>query len=100
MKLKITVFTAFIILSFSLITNANGRFSFTKGVLNLQGVDIEACDIIKLEGEVEFYWKQLLEPADFLDTTHQHNCQYVYIPKSWDNYTFKDKKLPREGYCT
>ena len=100
MKLKITVFTAFIILSFSLITNANGRFSFTKGVLNLQGVDIEACDIIKLEGEVEFYWKQLLEPADFLDTTHQHNCQYVYIPKSWDNYTFKDKKLSREGYCT
>ena len=40
------------------------------GILDLSGWDFEKSGPIKLEGEWEFYWKQLLEPKDFPHLTN------------------------------
>ena len=55
---------------------------------------------IKLEGEVEFYWNQLLTPNDFSHLSRDMKPEMVNIPKSWTTYTINDEKLPSDGYAT
>jgi len=56
--------------------------SITAGVLDLRGWDFETQAVVPLEGQWEFYWSKLLEPADF---QHQiiENIDYIKVPGSW-----------------
>jgi GAF domain-containing protein len=100
MKIRIFILLFLIGLTFDLPASSTGKLLIEKGVLNLQGISIQTSDIVKLEGEVEFYWRELLEPKDFLDKSKDLKPKFVDIPKSWTSYIVDNEKLSKEGYAT
>jgi len=77
-----------------------GMFEARNGVINIGSSNILSNEKIKLQGDCEFYWNQLLEPKDFSDSVKKFTPQYVKIPKSWTTYKVNGNKLPNKGYAT
>ena len=71
-----------------------------KGIINLSDWDYNEKGTAKLDGEWEFYWKQLLTPENFNDTNKNLQKHYIKIPGSWTNLMIDSKKLPHKGYAT
>ncbi|HEX3043473.1 MAG TPA: ATP-binding protein [Bacillota bacterium] len=68
------------------------------GVIDLSGWDFEKYGPIYLNGEWEFYWKELLNPNDFTRGGPARGAAKTFnlkVPNSWMNY-----RLPRDGYAT
>lgn len=80
--------------------NATDYARIEKGILNLTSTKIDFTQAIKLEGECEFYWNQLLSPDDFIDSLSKPVPQYFKIPKSWTSYKIDGAKLPTGGFAT
>lgn len=53
---------------------------------------------IHLSGEWEFYWKQLLTPADFKVPTMEKS--YASVPHQWGDMELKGRPLSKFGYAT
>ncbi|MFI2856546.1 ATP-binding protein [Paenibacillus sp. JSM ZJ436] len=54
-----------------------------------------------LDGEWEFYWDQLLEPADFASNEPSNlDPLWVQVPMPWTEYIMNGQPLPHEGYAT
>jgi putative methionine-R-sulfoxide reductase with GAF domain len=100
MKIRILLLAA--ILWFICFTaNASDiNYTIENGVLNLEQVDIHKAQVIKLQGNCEFYWNQLLEPKDFKASEGKLNPIYVKIPKPWTKYQIDSVNIPNEGYAT
>ena len=64
------------------------------GILDLRGVSLAAK--VPLNGEWEFYWKQLLNPGD----TAIASPEMVDFPFKWTDHTVNGEKLPSFGYAT
>lgn len=56
--------------------------SISHGEVDLSETGFQEKGVIALDGEWEFYWKQLRSPEDFSDET-PHNLQYTVVPGSW-----------------
>lgn len=84
------LFGLFISLFPSQLVLANDAPLAKKGVLHVGDYNKES---LKLSGEWEFYWKELLEPVDFLDKTERH---YLKVPSQWN----ESKGLSILGYAT
>ncbi|MCF8359981.1 MAG: LuxR C-terminal-related transcriptional regulator [Prolixibacteraceae bacterium] len=56
--------------------------------------------VLKLSGEMEFYWDQLLTPDDFSKKNIQHTKTEIDFPKTWNGKTVNGKKLPGRGCAT
>ncbi len=74
------------------------------GVLNLTDWDFNKDGAIKVSGEWEFYWEQLLTPADFTadfikQTPPKKTC-LIKVAGPWDGIEVDGKKLTRDGYAT
>lgn len=67
-----------------------------KGVTDLTEIQFET-DVIQLDGEWEFYWKQLLEPGE-LETGLITG--YIDIPSSWNKCLSTERYHSGEGYAT
>ncbi|MFC2104716.1 7TM diverse intracellular signaling domain-containing protein, partial [Bacteroidota bacterium] len=87
------------IISFT-VTASNNNFQIKDGILGLELVNIEDMHNIKLQGEWEFYWNQLLKPKDFQDPENIPIHELVQVPKSWTSYRLIDEKLPNKGFAT
>lgn len=99
MKFRITISILFFwFLSFNVFASTN-NFFIEKGILNLETISFEESKSIKLQGNWEFYWNQLLEPKDFENTNIIPDL-YGKVPKSWTTYILDDKKLPNKGFAT
>ena len=99
MKFRIQILTAIICFtSFSYALSSNGHL-IQEGVLNLELTNISATKSIKLEGDWEFYWNQLLEPKDFQNKSITPDL-YGKVPKSWTSYVKDEEKLPNKGFAT
>ena len=70
------------------------------GVLDLSNWDFEKDGTVKLNGNWEFYWKQLLEPNDFKQKVQPVKTGYFDIPGSWNDYEIDQKKISGTGYGT
>jgi len=70
------------------------------GVLDLNTWDLEKEGSIKLAGEWEFYWNQLLTPEDFSRPNPPEKSGFMYIPGCWNGYVLDGKKLSGDGYAT
>ena len=70
----------------------------TDGTLDLRTWDFEKYGNVKLDGEWEFYWKQLLEPKDFHE---KRKSEYIYVKKfgTWSQGGGA-KKYSEFGYAT
>ncbi|NEQ48856.1 MAG: hypothetical protein F6K11_01815 [Leptolyngbya sp. SIO3F4] len=70
------------------------------GVLDLRNEGLERGEAIELHGEWEFYWNQLLTPADFSNGNPQLSF-YTQVPSIWKGQTVNDTMtLPGTGYGT
>ena len=69
----------------------------TKGIVTISKNDLKA-KIIKLNGEWEFYYGQLLTPSDFTSNKELRKS-FINVPQSW---TIKknNKKYPEQGFAT
>lgn len=70
------------------------------GTLDLSGWNLSQDGPIKLNGEWEFYWNQLLYPTDFTTSITPKMTGFIDIPSSWNGYQVNGELLPGEGYAT
>ncbi len=99
MRFKVLLFSLLVFVTINN-TEAQDYFTAHKGIINIGSSSILDNDKIKIQGDCEFYWNQLLEPKNFRDSSLKPNPQYVKIPKSWTTYKVDGKKLPNKGYAT
>lgn len=69
------------------------------GVLNLAELAWLDQTDVKLDGEWEFYWRQLLTPNDFGQKI-AHSQQIVNVPGAWNSYIPDDAAASGMGYGT
>ena len=99
MKFRIRILTAIMCFtSFSYDLSANGP-QIEEGILNLELTDISTTQSIKLEGDWEFYWNQLLKPGDFKDKEITPDL-YGKVPKPWTKYMIDSVNIPYQGFAT
>ncbi|MBT4484822.1 MAG: hypothetical protein HOC71_14215 [Candidatus Latescibacteria bacterium] len=70
------------------------------GILDLRGWDFRWDGPVVLDGEWEFYWKNILYPSDFPEDNLPQKTALISVPSSWGNLVVDGKKLPRNGYAT
>jgi hypothetical protein len=80
--------------------NYAGENPIRNGILNLHLTNFEKTKPIKIYGEVQFYWNELLTPSQLNDSLTDIKAQLVTLPKSWTSYTVDGKKLPALGFAT
>ncbi|OFY27080.1 MAG: hypothetical protein A2X01_02670 [Bacteroidetes bacterium GWF2_35_48] len=86
-------------LIFSIQTFAKDAPEIKNGKLNLRGWSFEKDGIIKLSGEWEFYWNQLLQPDTFYQS-EPDLTGYCYLPRYWNYYDIDGKTFPAMGFAT
>lgn len=69
------------------------------GVIDLRETNLESMNMLRLRGEWEFYWNQLLTPADF-DSTNPVMTGFFEVPGFWVKKEINGFELPSLGYCT
>ncbi len=71
------------------------------GVLDLRGWRFEKDETIKLDGDWEFYWKQLFSAKDATNGGQQPvQNGYIELPGVWNDLKLNGKSLPAQGYAT
>lgn len=60
----------------------SGCLQASPGMLDLSGCNEQEFPV-KLNGEWEIYWNQLLEPADWNNGEHPPEPSYMHVPKQW-----------------
>src|SRR5690606_35134482 len=72
-----------------------------QGILDISQIHISE-EPIKLKGEWEFYWQELLLPEDIHDRIAQegNTDRLINIPSSWNGYSVDDQKLDGTGFAT
>ncbi len=70
-----------------------------KGVLDLTEWDFDKDGVFSVVGQSEFYFNQLLSPADFTNNKTLQP-QYIDIPSIWSNGTIDGQTIPQHGYAT
>ncbi len=79
---------------------SNNNYYIENGILDLELTNIEELKSIKLQGDWEFYWNQLLEPKDFENSENTLYPIFGKTPKGWTSYQIDNAKLPNKGYAT
>lgn len=69
------------------------------GVLDLRNWNLAEDGPVKLDGEWEFYWHELLEPHQICAKKHAEKT-YLNLPRSWNGFSYQGEKLPGRGYAT
>ncbi len=70
------------------------------GRMDLASWDTKDTKILKLDGEWEFYWDELLGPEDFKTGSHTEPDGYMQVPSLWNGKTLQEEKLPVFGCAT
>jgi two-component system sensor histidine kinase ChiS len=73
----------------------------TDGILDLTGWDFNGNTLINLDGEWEFYWKQLHDP-DYFQSNRilSENRDLISLPRSWNGYEINGIPIDGMGYAT
>lgn len=72
--------------------------SVAQGNVDLSNSEFVNDHVIDLDGEWEFYWNQLLEPADFTEET-KRDVQYIHVPGNWLR-DVEGNAYDNKGYAT
>ena len=70
------------------------------GALDLSDRDILREPLVRLDGEWEFYWRQLVSPADFGGATPPVLKDLASLPSSWSKFTSPGAPIGSVGYAT
>jgi len=71
-----------------------------KGQLDLSSWDFKDEGIIKLDGEWEFYFGQLVHPLDFNGHADIQMTSFMDVPGVWNTAAATEKVLPPKGCAT
>lgn len=96
-KVALFLFLAFFYhapVSGTLTQNTNNTETAKNAVIDLRGESFS--DELKLDGQWNFYWKQLLNPGDKIT----QNGILIDFPFRWDGFILNGEKLPAYGYAT
>ncbi|MGD8192218.1 ATP-binding protein [Brevibacillus ginsengisoli] len=93
---------AFLLLQSLGVKAAEGpAFSAVKGVLYVSQAQLNENPMIPLNGEWEFYWKQLLDPQELHSREHfSQTPSYSQVPAEWKNLQQQGQALTNQGYGT
>lgn len=69
-----------------------------KGVIDLTTWNLERNEVIVMQGEMEFYWNELLFSSDF--SNNKIKPQYNYINGSWHLNKNNPKGVKKQGFAT
>ncbi|SFS61911.1 ATP-binding protein [Paenibacillus sp. 453mf] len=85
-----------------LISNeARQELQVQNGVMDLAAWNPEQDGRIKLDGEWEFYWNELLPPSFFRqDSSDAASRMIMKVPSDWTQSRINGKPLPAHGYAT
>ena len=100
-KFNLLKYTIFIILSLiqtSCLTSTEPTYTARKGYLDLTQWQPENHRKIKLIGEWEFYWKQLISPNH--SATQETNKTFFYLPGLWNKHKPENRLFNGDGYAT
>lgn len=83
--LTLAVITVFILLVWE-DENGKGMPRASQGVMDLTGWDMEENGPVRLDGEWDFYWNQLLDPDSFSDkrSVPTEQVKRISLPSTWD----------------
>ncbi|MBT4502451.1 MAG: 7TM-DISM domain-containing protein, partial [Gemmatimonadetes bacterium] len=97
----------FLVLAIAILAACGGELHAGKappraieGVLDLSDWDFEEDGVVRLNGEWEFYWEQLLESGDFSGERQPARTGFYRVPSLWNDYPIEGKKFPGDGYAT
>jgi two-component system sensor histidine kinase ChiS len=78
------------------------RATVAHGVLDLTGWDWQRDETVELDGEWEFYWRQLLTPGDFSRPAlpASAHATMIRVPGYWNDYGLLDKNGNACGFAT
>ena len=82
------------------VAGRNGGPRAHKGILDLSGLDIQGGATVKLDGQWEFYWEQLLAGGDFKKTPAPEKGLYIDVPSSWNGAVIQNRTLGGNGFAT
>lgn len=71
-----------------------------KGILDLSDWDFEKDGKVNLDGEWEFYWQKLLEPAAYSGPETPQKTGYFDVPGYWNQHEVNGKTISGDGYAT
>ncbi|MGE4545295.1 MAG: 7TM diverse intracellular signaling domain-containing protein [Pedobacter sp.] len=71
-----------------------------QGIIDLSAVDLQNSDPVRLDGAWEFYWKQLLIPADFQAEQPPLVSAFLTLPSAWNHAEIEGQNAGRAGYAT
>src|SRR5687768_7337349 len=71
-----------------------------QGNMDLSSWDIKKKGKLSLDGEWEFYYNQLLSPADFKNDSARHPDGFAVVPGDWNDINAGTKKNNGQGYAT
>ncbi len=85
-----------------LLTNCSekARPEAEAGRLDLTGWDFAPNGMVPLDGEWEFYWKELLGPTDFRAAPRPEKSGYFQTPAHWNGHDVGSENLGSDGYAT
>ncbi len=70
-----------------------------KGIIDLSNWDFDKDGNISLDGEWEFYWKQLLAPEDFRNADLKP-AKYYNVPGYWNGQVINSEEIGGDGFAT
>ncbi len=73
--------------------------SAVRGRLDAAPWDISHNPVIRLDGQWEFYWNQMLTPEDFADNALVSDG-YLQVPSLWNGKIIQGERLPAFGCAT
>ncbi len=71
-----------------------------KGILDLRGWDFQRDGSLRLDGEWEFFWNELLDPNSPPVRSSKNEKHYISLPDHWNGYELENKELPNIGYAS
>jgi hypothetical protein len=70
------------------------------GLIDLRSWNFQEDGSVDLEGEWEFYWKELLESEQIIKKEKHQNVTYLKVPDSWNNAIINNQKIEGRTYGT
>jgi two-component system, sensor histidine kinase ChiS len=71
-----------------------------KGVIDLRDWNFQENGSVELEGEWEFYWKELLTNEEIDKKVDLNNRSFLKVPDSWNNQKVNQMKLEGKTFGT
>lgn len=70
------------------------------GILDLTDWSFQKDGIVKLDGNWEFYWEQLITPEGFTSFPPPCKTGWIDVPSVWNTFRKSHVLLPKYGYAT